>query len=95
MGTIKVTTSFHIIQFIFFFFRPLISIDGGEAQKTKWGETTYDVAPGEHTVFIEIPYFFFKVGKASSTVAVAAGETVSVSYKPPWIVFMEGDLQVA
>jgi hypothetical protein len=94
-GTIKIKTSFLFLQWIFFIFKPTISIDGAEPTKSGWGESSHTVTPGEHTVHIEVPYIFTKVGKATTTVTVAAGETVSLAYKPPLIVFMKGSLKPA
>lgn len=93
-GTIKIRSGFIFIQWIFFFFKPTISIDGGEPAKTPWGESTHSVEPGQHTVHIEIPYIFMTVGRADETVNVAANETVTVTYRPPWIVFMSGKTAV-
>ena len=94
-GTIKIRSSFLFLQFLLFFFKPTISIDGGAAEKHAWGESTHSVAPGEHTVHIEIPYIFTKVGQATETVTVAADETVALTYRPPLIVFMAGKLKLA
>ncbi len=92
-GTIKIKSSFFILQWVFFIFKPTIGIDGGEMQKQAWGETTHPVAPGRHTVKLEIPYLFFKVGKAEETVDVAAGETVSFTYRAPLFLFWRGKLK--
>lgn len=95
-GTIKIRTSFLFLQFFLFFFKPIISIDGGEAQKYSWGESTHEVAPGEHTVDIAISYFFgWKVAKASQTVSVGAGETLALAYRAPPLVTMAGSLKTA
>lgn len=93
-GTIKVRSSFFFLQFMFFIFRPTISIDGGKRQKHGWGESTHSVPAGQHTVHVEIPYFYSKVGKATETVTVAANETVTLTYRPPFIVFMKGKLKL-
>jgi hypothetical protein len=94
-GTIKVRTGFLFLQFLLFFFKPTISIDGGEPQKNSWGESTHTVSPGQHTVHIEIPYIFTKVAKADATVDVAADQTVTVNYRAPLIVTMKGKIKVA
>ena len=51
--------------------------------------------PGQHTVYIEIPYVFFKIGKATETVNVSANETVALTYRPQLLVFMKGKLKLA
>jgi hypothetical protein len=94
-GTIKIHSSFFFLQFVFFIFKPTISIDSGEPTKPGWGESTHSVAPGQHTVHVEIPYLFTKVGKATETVNVGADETVAMTYRPPIVVFMKGKLRRA
>jgi hypothetical protein len=94
-GTIKIHSSFFFLQFLFFLFKPTISIDGGAPESHGWGESTHSVAPGQHTVQVEIPYIFTQVGKASETVTVGANETVALTYRPPLIVFMAGKLKLA
>ena len=94
-GTIKIHSSFLFLQWVFFIFKPTISIDGGEPTKHGWGESTHSVAPGQHTVHIEIPYIFMKVAKATETVNVSANETVAMTYRPPLLVLMKGKLKLA
>jgi hypothetical protein len=94
-GTIKIHSSFFFLQWVFFIFKPTISIDNGEPIKQPWGDSTHSVAPGQHTVHVEIPYLFTKVAKATQTVNVAANETVALTYRPPLVVFMKGKLQPA
>jgi hypothetical protein len=94
-GTIKIRSSFLFLQFLFFIFKPTISIDGGEPTKAGWGDSTHSVAPGQHTVHIEIPYIFTQVAKATETVNVGANETVVLTYRPPFLVFMKGKLTLA
>jgi hypothetical protein len=94
-GTIRIRTSFMFLQFLFFFFKPTISIDGSEPQKHSWGESEHSVSAGQHTVDIEIPYFFTKVGKANVPVEVAANQTVNIGYKPPFLVTMKGRVTVS
>jgi hypothetical protein len=93
-GTIKINSSFFFLQFLFFVFKPTISVDGGEPEKHPWGESTHSVAPGQHAVHVEIPYLFTSVGKATQTVTVGADETVALTYRPPFIVFMAGKLKL-
>lgn len=94
-GTIRIRTSFLFLQFLFFFFKPTISIDGSEPQKHSWGTSEHTVSVGQHTVDIEIPYFFTKVGKSTVPVDVAANQTVNISYKPPFLVTMQGRVKVS
>jgi len=94
-GTIRIRTSFLFLQFLFFFFKPTISIDGSEPQKYAWGESEHQVSAGQHTVNVEIPYFFFKVGKTNVPVDVAANQTVNIGYKPPFVLTMNGRVKVS
>jgi len=94
-GTIKIHTGFFFLQFLLFFCKTLISIDGSAPEKHSWGESTHQVSPGQHTVVVETQYFFRTVAKASTTVQVGAGETVALKYRVPIIVFMSGKLKVA
>jgi hypothetical protein len=94
-GTIKIRASFLFLQWLLYFFKPTVSIDGGEPQKIAWGESTFQVKPGEHRVYVEIPYIFMKIAKADQTVSVGASETVTLRYRPPLIVFMRGKLEPA
>ncbi len=94
-GTIKIRTSFLFLQFLLFFFKPVISIDGGEPEKHPWGESDHEVDPGQHTVNVHISYFFgWQVSKAAATVSVGANETVSLAYRPPLFVTQAGSLKV-
>jgi hypothetical protein len=94
-GTIKIHSSFFILYWMLFIFKPTISIDGGPAQKPGWGDSVYPVEPGQHTVQIKIPYIFYTIGKATETVSVAAGETVALTYRPQYILFLRGKLKLA
>ncbi len=94
-GTIKIHSGFFPLYWMLFIFTPTISIDGGPAEKPGWGDSTYSVAPGEHTVHIRIPYIFYTLGKATETVNVGEGETVALTYRPQYILFLRGKLQLA
>jgi hypothetical protein len=94
-GTIKIHSSFFIVYWMLFIFKPVISIDGGPGQKPGWGDSTHPVAPGSHTVNIKIPYIFYTIGKATETVNVTAGETVTLTYRPQYLMFLRGKLQPA
>jgi len=93
-STIKVHTSFLFLQFLLFFCKPIIAIDGGTSEKHSSGDTSLEVSPGQHTVHVETSYFFRTVAKATTTVTVGANETVSLRYRVPLIVFMAGNLKV-
>jgi hypothetical protein len=94
-GTININSKFFFLQWVYYFIKPTISIDGAEPQKMTWGDSTYSVEPGQHTVHIEIPYVVMKIAKATETVNVGAGETTALEYRPPIILFMSGKLRPA
>ena len=37
-GTIKINAGFVFIQFLLYFFKPVVSIDDGDEKKIPWGE---------------------------------------------------------
>ena len=71
-----------------------IGIDGGPPARYQWGTTDLTLPAGPHTVYIEIPYIFTKIGKATATVNVVAGQTVTLAYRAPLIVFNAGKVTV-
>ena len=90
---ITVKTGFFFLSFILFFFSPTVVVDGN-AQKVKWGEAFFPTTAGQHTVTIFFKYLFIKeAGSASTTVNVPEGQTVRVTYRAPWIVFMPGKIK--
>jgi hypothetical protein len=84
-ATIKINASFvWLIQFLLYFFKPVISIDDGEQKKIRWGESEYSVSPGRHTINIAISYFFgWNVSKGSAIIDVGANQTVTLRYRAP------------
>jgi hypothetical protein len=90
---ISVKTTFFFLSFILFFFSPTVVVDGN-AQKVKWGEQFFPTGPGEHSVTIFFKYLFIKeAGRASTNVSVPQGQTVRITYRAPWIVFMPGKIK--
>jgi hypothetical protein len=89
---IKIHSSFFPLYWMLFIFKPTISIDGGPDQKPGWGDSTYTVEPGQHTVHIKIPYIFYTIGKATETMTLGDGETVALTYRPQYILFLRGKL---
>jgi len=86
-GTIKINAGFLFLQFLLYFFKPVVSIDGGEQRKIPWGES-------EHTVNIAISYFFgWQVSKGSATVDVGANQTATLKYRAPMIVTWNAKLR--
>ncbi|MDQ6805298.1 MAG: hypothetical protein M3065_10110 [Actinomycetota bacterium] len=93
-GTIKINAGFLFLQFLLYFFKPVVSIDGGEQNKIAWGESEHSVGPGQHTVNIAISYFFgWQVSKGSATVDVGSNQTVTLKYRAPMIVTRNAKLR--
>jgi hypothetical protein len=85
-GTIKIDAGFLFIQFLLYFFKPVVSIDGGERKKIPWGESEHSISPGRHTVNMAISYFFgWQVSKGSATVDVGANQNVTLKYRAPLV----------
>jgi hypothetical protein len=96
MGTIKLITKFFPLAFLLYFFPARAGLDGAEPEKVGWGTKDYSVPPGEHRLHIHFPYFFgSKFGKADVTVTVQEDQTVTVTYKTPWLVFLPGRVKVS
>lgn len=95
-ANIQVTAKFFPLMWILFLIKPHVQIDGSDVQGVWNKPQQFPVAPGQHTVSVYFPYFIPKqAGKGTVTVNVAAGQTVSVTYKAPWIVFLKGRMSVA
>ncbi|MCW2968627.1 MAG: hypothetical protein JWM71_2399 [Solirubrobacteraceae bacterium] len=95
MATIQLRTKFFPIAFLLLLFPARASVDGAAEQKVGWGTTDLSVSPGSHRIEVWFPYFFvFNVGKASTEVSVQEGQTVQVTYKAPWLVFLPGKIKV-
>jgi hypothetical protein len=89
-GTIRIKAKFAPLAYTYLFNKPMIQIDGGTREKTKWGETTRSVDPGQHTVHI-----YVKGGirtEATTTVEVAPGESTTLLYKAPFMLFGKAKL---
>lgn len=67
---------------------------GGVETKAAWGEQTFPVSPGEHSVELFIPYFGGRAGKAGTTVSPRPGEGVRLVYRTPIAVTSSGILRV-
>jgi hypothetical protein len=97
MSTISLVTKFFPLAFILYLFPPRVEVDGGPPQKIKWGTTALEVAPGSHHLTVYFPYMVImrKAGKAEVDVTTAEGQTVTVTYKAPWLVFLSGKITVS
>lgn len=81
------------------FMRVFIQIDGSQKFKRGWGESFIPLAPGQHTVLVSAVGLLgvgWKPGKATTTVDVASGQVVQLSYRTPILMwpFLKGKLVV-
>jgi hypothetical protein len=97
MSTLVVEAKFMFLAILLYLFPPRVEIDGGPAQKIKWGTNELQVAPGSHTVTVYFPYLWVlrRAGENSTEVTVQEGQTVTVRYKAPAIVLMKGKMATA
>jgi hypothetical protein len=81
---ISVTTKYYALNFLLYFYRPKISLDGNPPEKVRWGETFIPTSPGRHNVRCFVPYVYLRhMGDSSIDVAVRAGETVPLQWQTP------------
>jgi hypothetical protein len=94
MTTIRLTTKFFPLAFLLYFF-PARAVVDGEEQKVGWKTTDLPVSPGSHRLRVYFPYLIPRqAGSAEVEVSVAEGQTVNVSYRAPWLVFLAGKIKV-
>ncbi|MEA2468153.1 MAG: hypothetical protein QOJ57_2279 [Thermoleophilaceae bacterium] len=96
MATIRLIPKFFPLAFLLYLFPPRVEVDGGPAQKIKWGENELQVTPGTHHLVVYFPYLWVlrRTGEAAIDVSVEEGQTVTVTYKVPWLVFLPGRIKV-
>lgn len=89
---IAVTTKFMWLNWIFFFIKPKIFLNGHEVPAV-WGRNIIPVQPGQHHLQLYVPYFLPpKIGSADLAVPVHPGQTVELEYRSPVWVFSGGSL---
>jgi hypothetical protein len=96
VATVRITTRLSAVQSVLKAFPPRVSIDGGEEQSIPWRKTTdLSVPAGTHQLQIYFPYMLpSKMGLADIELSLEDGDTVELSYKPPWIRTRPGRLRV-
>jgi hypothetical protein len=93
-GTVRVHTSFMALAFVLSMVKTGVVIDG-QRYVVPWGTNGFPVSPGRHHVRVFFNYFLPKEAGANEVdVVVAPGETVDVSYRAPWLVFLKGRIEV-
>lgn len=95
-AVIEIQASHFVLAFLFAFFKPQASINGTQPFPVAWGTTPVPVPPGRYQVEVWVPYLFFSyMGKNGAVVDVPAGGAVRVSWRAPWLAFLQGKIQVA
>lgn len=90
---IIVTTKVFFLSFLLLLFKTTVTIDGSPAI-IGWGEHFFPAAPGAHEVRVSFKYLFGDMGENRVTVQVAPGQTPRVKYRSPFLVFMQGKIEV-
>lgn len=95
MGTIRLTTKFFFLAFLLYLFPARAEVDEGVPIKVGWGTRDLQVEPGTHRLEVYFPYLYLrKAGRNQVEVTLQEGQTVNVSYKAPWLVFLKGKMRV-
>jgi hypothetical protein len=93
-GAIEVTTSYIFLAFLLAAFKTRVAIDG-TVNELPWGTHTFPVHAGRHRVRISFKYIIPNdAGGNEVDVDVAAGETLRIAYRAPWLVFLKGKITV-
>lgn len=93
---VRLQTTFIWLMFLFFFFKPKVSVDGAPPVQVDWGQAFFALTPGPHRVNVWIDYMFFgAIGKAEIVAEVPAAGVLPLRYKAPaWLVTRPGKLTV-
>jgi len=54
----------------------------------------YEIAPGTHTICMSFRYLGRDCGIAQTQFAIQEGETLLITYRPPQVVFNEGEITI-
>ncbi len=93
---IDVRASFFPLAFLLFFCHPRIALDGVEVASDGWGTTRIPVSPGPHRIAVWAPYLYLKtMGYNEGVVQAQPGAIVSLHWRAPWIVFLDGKITVS
>jgi hypothetical protein len=87
---VNIKTSHVFFIPIWYFMKSRLKIDGHLVDTKRWGETFVALQPGQHSLFCYAQSFLgfgAKVGKSTTTIDVALGQVVNLSWKAP-ILFM-------
>ncbi|GAA4604074.1 hypothetical protein BJY16_004854 [Actinoplanes octamycinicus] len=90
-SAIAITMRYAPIAFLLGVFTPVLTIDNQPIQAGWRRRIVVPVSPGPHYLHAHVPYLIpRRIGKADLPVSVAPGETISLEYRAPVIVFLRG-----
>ncbi|MGN6694996.1 MAG: DUF2510 domain-containing protein [Aquihabitans sp.] len=92
-AVIEVTTSHFFLAFILSFCKVFVALNG-QAAEQRWGSVTIPVAPGRYTVEAWTRYVKPEMGRSGVVVDAAPGTITRVRWKAPWLIFLQGKIQV-
>ena len=90
---IQLTTSFDLLQWVFYFTKPKAEINGVEFP-LKWGLQVAAFPPGNYRMKVWVPYLFGPACVGQIDLAVYAGHVTVVTYGTPMFVFSSGKMRV-
>ena len=94
VGVLELNLSFHFLQWIAYFITPKVMING-YLDRRSWGVHRIQLAPGQHHVRVSFPYLFNDdCGPAEAMVPIYPGMLTRVDYQIPFLVFMNGTMNV-
>lgn len=92
MPTLHVHSSFMPLAFFLFGVTPSVDIDG-VTHKCPWGWSSFELAPGSHTLQVSFPYFKAITGPAEVSFTLDGEDAVvSYAYTAPLLMTMDGKL---
>jgi hypothetical protein len=92
MGGLEVETSFNPFQWVFFFCKPAIEVNGHRFD-VPWGRQLAPMPAGTHQVKVYVPYLFGPACVAQTHVTVHPGYVTSLAYETAFFVFSSGTLR--
>jgi hypothetical protein len=92
MGALEVHTSFNPLQWVFFFTKPVVEVNG-QKHNVPWGTQLAPMPAGTYHVKVYVPYLFGPACVAQQQLTVHPGYVTSVGYETAFFVFSSGTLR--
>ncbi len=92
MAQLTIKTKHNALAWALNFCKPVIEISGQKYQY-KWGENSFNLAPGNYNVKIHYPYLGMKCGASEVDFSITENETKYMQYKAPMIIFAKGKIK--